>query len=546
MADSIAVLKPATFIFEVWDSSGKGPVEALPGFAGGGRIALRLGPQSVQTMRPHRAEVTLDLGGVVSVSDGGPGLARWNMSGRHGVWGPRSWDKPVVIDESSTDPVLTDGFRARQNLLDFFTAWAKENRRLASTGDPLLRMVFTIINPGPSDWRTASWFIQPETWPGDERDTSKPTDWGWSISFVELGTAERKPKEKAAPDTVSGVSLSQLQAEAKAKAAEVTARAKRLQSLTDAAKSLKTTLSSVRARLDGIRTSVFGSPELNAIRAIQSTLRSETLGILAVAKGFGTDATAFVRSVAQDIRAFQQEANPAAIRSEFDRLLLGTVYDTKRALGAIRFAVTQADTLWRPSSARPPLLPVLPGDTVQAVAQRAIGDSREWMQIVRANKLDYPYFDFSGPGGAASADYAAAGLRVFGSGDSVKLPGADGAAVGMDPLGRDLDPDGAPGTLIGGIENLRRALLRRLQTPVGYLPHHADYGSALPSYIGQPLTPSLVGSVRAEVARTLMADPRVQAVPEIRVQVDLDAVFVDASATTVFGDVQVSGIVRRL
>jgi phage baseplate assembly protein W len=109
-----------------------------------------------------------------------------------------------------------------------------------------------------------------------------------------------------------------------------------------------------------------------------------------------------------------------------------------------------------------------------------------------------------------------------------------------DPIGRDLDPDGRPGVLIPGIQNLKNALERRLRTPRGYLPHHPQYGSGLHRYIGSMLALAEVLGARDEAARTLLDDPRVLGIVRLAVDVEGDAILINGAVETPLGEVEIS------
>lgn len=124
-----------------------------------------------------------------------------------------------------------------------------------------------------------------------------------------------------------------------------------------------------------------------------------------------------------------------------------------------------------------------------------------------------------------------------------------GPAIGVGPadlVGRDLDPSGAPRVLVGGARNLQLALLRRLQCPLGYLPHHPDYGSRIFTFLGGPIDLSTVLALRDEVGRTLLADPRVLGIQTLSVDLDSDVVSIDAVLSTVLGVMDLSGRVAQV
>ncbi len=133
------------------------------------------------------------------------------------------------------------------------------------------------------------------------------------------------------------------------------------------------------------------------------------------------------------------------------------------------------------------------------------------------------------------------------TGDPFVVAGASTPGVGpADRVGRDLDPAGQVHVLVSGAQNLQNALLRRLQCPLGYLPQHPDYGSRVYSYLGTALDLPTVLSLRDEVGRTLLADPRVLGVETLTVDVDMDVVVVSATLDTVLGSVNFSGSVAQV
>jgi phage baseplate assembly protein W len=119
--------------------------------------------------------------------------------------------------------------------------------------------------------------------------------------------------------------------------------------------------------------------------------------------------------------------------------------------------------------------------------------------------------------------------QVLAPGQWIQIPRTGATAstqlpVPQDPLGTDLAVTAAgqlqwtaTGDLatVGGITNLLAALGRRLDSALGTLPLHPQYGSGLPTVIGDPvISPAVVESY---VTLTLLQDPRVQAVTAVTV-----------------------------
>ena len=154
------------------------------------------------------------------------------------------------------------------------------------------------------------------------------------------------------------------------------------------------------------------------------------------------------------------------------------------------------------------------GDTIWSLAQRLLGDFSRWRDLVTLNKLVSPY--------VASIP----ALNVLTPGDLILYPAtslvttfppAGSADAEASTYGHDLKlvggllvMQGSSLAMTSGLENLRAALERRVNTRVGNLPAHpATYGHAAGSYVGGVLTPAVVGFIQEAFDRCVRADPRV-------------------------------------
>lgn len=161
---------------------------------------------------------------------------------------------------------------------------------------------------------------------------------------------------------------------------------------------------------------------------------------------------------------------------------------------------------------------VLDGDTILVLAQRHLGSSTRWRDLVTTNRLDYPYVTMD-PG-----PWRAAGARVLTSGDPMLVPAAgpsipltqesaEARAYGIDLAWSDhtfdLIPEGARLGLDRGVRNLQKALYRRLITRPGQLPAHPAYGCAAAQYLGQPATSWRARLAALDIQTALERDPRV-------------------------------------
>lgn len=188
------------YSFEVWDGEGALKPGALPEGAPS-KVILRIPPASLECHHPIRSQVFLGLDDLPVVIEAGLGLARWTLSGSHGVG-------PTVL---YADGAQSAGFFARNQLQALFKGYAKENRRRSGSGEPLLRMVFAIRDGSVTEFVNTQWWIQPESLPTDSRTASRPMDWAWSLSFWALEEI-RNPSSNASPqDALKPPSLDQLQ-----------------------------------------------------------------------------------------------------------------------------------------------------------------------------------------------------------------------------------------------------------------------------------------------------------------------------------------------
>lgn len=160
---------------------------------------------------------------------------------------------------------------------------------------------------------------------------------------------------------------------------------------------------------------------------------------------------------------------------------------------------------------------LLNNETLMDVAARTLGDFEQWQDIAELNGLVPPYVGFN----------AAPGIAAYGSTILLPTPGAAVSSLGTPPsyannfLGIDLyigpingvmPPWGGDFQTIAGYNNLAWALGRRLQTTLGNLIYHSDYGSRIPPEVGAVQTTSTAGQIAAFGKSAILSDPRVAAV----------------------------------
>ena len=160
---------------------------------------------------------------------------------------------------------------------------------------------------------------------------------------------------------------------------------------------------------------------------------------------------------------------------------------------------------------------ILNGENLMDVAARTLGDFEQWQAIAELNGLQPPYV---GP-------VASPGIAAWGSSVLLPTPGVAVASIGTPPsytnnfLGIDIytgpingvmPPWGGDFQTIAGYNNLAWALGRRLQTTLGTLIYHSNYGSRIPPEVGNVEVQTVAGQIAAFGKSALLSDPRVSAV----------------------------------
>jgi phage baseplate assembly protein W len=202
------------------------------------------------------------------------------------------------------------------------------------------------------------------------------------------------------------------------------------------------------------------------------------------------------------------------------------------SIGAALLSITSNGELAATPPAPAPI-PIIPNRDLRMIAATVLGDASRWTDLVSQNGLVYPFLSWPSGGAAASQSGLIPG--------TVAIPGAlitatSGASQAIqDPAGKDLDPQGSE-ALVGGVQNIVNALMRRLNTPRGYLPHHPRYGSSLSKLLGSPLTVDLALAIRGEVSKVILSDPRVTSVTGVTLTTDdQGSIIVNATAQTILG-----------
>lgn len=209
------------------------------------------------------------------------------------------------------------------------------------------------------------------------------------------------------------------------------------------------------------------------------------------------------------------------------------------------------------------------GDTIQLIAQNELGDLTRWPDLAQYNNLSYPY---------VLGQSESTNPRVLSAGDEMTIPlDSDLSAINVDgvnandakqiagfALGVDLSlmtesdnfkqrgttdelvslsSNGKGLTTVSGYENLRQALLLRLNTQKGSLPLHPEYGIELSSIIGQKNSVATVNRLKVMVEQALRYDGRVGQVSVSAVKVSGEEVTLNATVTPIGFEEQLSLLV---
>lgn len=182
------------------------------------------------------------------------------------------------------------------------------------------------------------------------------------------------------------------------------------------------------------------------------------------------------------------------------------------------------------------------GDTIQSIAQYALGDMNRWVELAEFNNLRHPYIVDTVEEKLKNPDH----LVTIGDTLLLRLSHDEQAQLITDvshatrydqeeiyalALGKDLDIMPRPqvfggegqdyeilemkgderGSLktVRGIENLKQALFIRLITPRGGYLGHPNYGSYVHKYLGRKNTEENAALLNLEIERTLRSDGRV-------------------------------------
>ena len=166
----------------------------------------------------------------------------------------------------------------------------------------------------------------------------------------------------------------------------------------------------------------------------------------------------------------------------------------------------RSNSVVAPSTAR-----LYVGESLMDLAARTTGNFELWQSIAALNNLEPPYPS------AANTALALTGQQLFLSGTGLSASSSNQPSYAVNVLGRDWDFGPINGTMpawlgdvpmIAGLYNFARAIGRRLQTPLGSLVFHQEYGCSIPGEIGAVQTADEAGKINAYGVAAIKGDPR--------------------------------------
>lgn len=192
------------------------------------------------------------------------------------------------------------------------------------------------------------------------------------------------------------------------------------------------------------------------------------------------------------------------------------------------------------------------GDTLESIALNTLGSSDLWKVLATFNGLAYPYISTLGipiqktlsPGQQISIpsiqtnpslqNAQSSGNIVLGQFTTPpSIDSSFGTDIFLDSTG-DIDVNQTGDiTTISGINNLKQALLLKLNVYRGELLPHPDFG--ILNILGLRTTPALTGMCQSQLEATLLSDPRVLNVPQASVSINGDVATFMAGVTPNFG-----------
>ena len=174
-----------------------------------------------------------------------------------------------------------------------------------------------------------------------------------------------------------------------------------------------------------------------------------------------------------------------------------------------------------------PLVPyiVRPGDTLERLALRLLGDSKRSWEVIDLNNLVAPFFDAAEPPCTTGPNIARPGDQIFLPPDAlVNQQETSRTEMDIELYGRDLKLlDSGYLTVsidqlstVEGVPNVSQALVERIYTTAGELVLHPEYGIQKGLIVGVEGSADQIAFNGLEVGRTVAQDARVTRVADLK------------------------------
>jgi len=175
-------------------------------------------------------------------------------------------------------------------------------------------------------------------------------------------------------------------------------------------------------------------------------------------------------------------------------------------------------------------------DTLRDIAKRFYANPNMWVKLAIDNNLEYPYVGRIGEGYNGKVLYPGDSIMLsFTNDESESIYFTERNVSNINYLdmlmGTDIGLVNGQLALVGGNEgfdfytvkgsfNIKQAIQHKFKVIKGGLFYYPDYGTKLPTYIGNITDMDAIEMVKAEAARTILEDLRVESLSSIQAEYD--------------------------
>lgn len=176
------------------------------------------------------------------------------------------------------------------------------------------------------------------------------------------------------------------------------------------------------------------------------------------------------------------------------------------------------------------------GETLKDIAKAQLGDPNLWIRLVWLNNLKYPYIvplnqkqNYSNT--VSPGDKIILSVEE----DILETDNIEQQLFGVDialydgKLKLDNSVDGVDLFIKSGLENVEQAIRHRFLVRRTSVMYHQRYGTRVCDFVGKTTEFRNLQMLKVEAIKTIMQDPRVQSVKNIKVNLDQDHVEIYAT-----------------